>query len=237
MSRMKILNQAEQEIFDTPPQFNSVERKCFFEFTSSLLASANRLINPSHRIVFLVASGYFRATKKLFHSDQFHPQDISYVIHQLNININIDIRSITEIPKSTRQRHRKLILEYYGFDSFEQTTQNNIAEEILEMTRRHLKPKLIFWRCVDLFILRRIVLPSYHQLSELILKILNNHKKELIRLINQNLTLETRLVLDRLFAPEEAHKEGVRSPQYARYKLTLLKKPSHSTKPVAFLNR
>lgn len=157
------------------------------------------------------------------------------MIHQLNINV--DIKSITEIPRSTQQRHRKLILEYFGFDSFKQNSKNYITEEILKMTYKHLKPGLIFWRCVDLLIQRRIVLPSYHQLSELILKILNNHKKALILLINQELTHKTRLVLDGLFAQEEAIKDGVKSPKHARYKLTLLKKPSHSTKPLKVKER
>ena len=31
MARMKILNASEQEAFDAPPRFNSVERKQFFD--------------------------------------------------------------------------------------------------------------------------------------------------------------------------------------------------------------
>lgn len=46
MARMKILNQPDQEVFDTPPQFNSEERKCFFNFTQGLLDIAHRLIDP-----------------------------------------------------------------------------------------------------------------------------------------------------------------------------------------------
>jgi hypothetical protein len=32
MARMKILNTVEQEAFDIPPVFNSVQRKRFFDF-------------------------------------------------------------------------------------------------------------------------------------------------------------------------------------------------------------
>lgn len=175
MARMKILNQSDQEVFDTPPQFNSEERKCFFNFTQGLLDITNRLIDPSHKIGFLVTCGYFRATKKLFPPHTFHQRDISYVMHQLNLDL--DSSDVANIPETTRRRHRKLILKYYGFHYFDQTAQNNIVLEMSEMARKHLKPKLIFWRCADLLIKLRIALPSYHQLSELILMVLNNRKK------------------------------------------------------------
>ena len=235
MARMKILNQSDQEAFETPPQFTSEERKCFFNFTQGLLDIANRLIDPGHKIGFLVACGYFRATKKLFPPDTFHQRDISYVMHQLNIDL--DSSNIANIPETTRRRHRKLILKYYGFHYFDQATQDNIVLEISEMARKHLKPKLIFWRCTDLLIKLRIALPSYHQLSELILKGLNNRKKELTRLIDQNLTLEMQGALDELFAQESSVKEGIYLSKPARYKLTLLKKPSHSTKPAKVKER
>lgn len=192
-------------------------------------------MTPSHKIGFLVACGYFRATKKLFPPDTFHQRDIGYVMHQLNIDL--DSSNIANIPETTRRRHRKLILKYYGFHYFDQATQNNIVLEISEMARKHLKPKLIFWRCTDLLIKLRIALPSYHKLAELILKILNNRKKELTLLIDQNLTLEMQCALDELFAQESSVKEGIYLSQPARYKLTLLKKPSHSTKPVKVRER
>ena len=37
MPRMKILSTSEQEVFETPPVFNSVQRKQFFDFPASLL--------------------------------------------------------------------------------------------------------------------------------------------------------------------------------------------------------
>ncbi|MBW8308024.1 MAG: hypothetical protein K0M45_00015 [Candidatus Paracaedibacteraceae bacterium] len=69
---------------------------------------------------------------------------------------------------------------------------------------------------MDLLIQLRIALPSYHQLSELILIVLNNRKKELALLIDQNLTQEIRFVLDGLFAQEPSPKEGTQLSQYSR---------------------
>jgi hypothetical protein len=46
MSRMKILNAVEQEQFDSPPVFNSVQRKQYFDFSSELLTLAQDLQTP-----------------------------------------------------------------------------------------------------------------------------------------------------------------------------------------------
>jgi len=43
MSRMKILNAVEQEQFESPPVFNSVQRKQYFDFSSELLTLAQDL--------------------------------------------------------------------------------------------------------------------------------------------------------------------------------------------------
>ncbi len=40
MPRMRILSTVEQELFETPPVFNSLQRKQFFDFTDVLLETA-----------------------------------------------------------------------------------------------------------------------------------------------------------------------------------------------------
>ena len=102
---------------------------------------------------------------------------------------------------------------------------------IPHMVQAHLKPKLIFWRCVDLLTKRRFALPSYSHLSERILAALNQHKRDLAALINRELTQDTRTLLDHLFAQDPFSEDDAAPSPYARYRLTLLKKRSQSTKP------
>mgnify|MGYP005638583507 FL=1 len=102
------------------------------------------------------------------------------------------------------------------------------------MVRTHLKPKLIFLRCVDLLTRTRTSLPSYYQLSKIILIALNQRKWKLADLIDQELTQDTRFLLDGLFV--QGAENSVTS-QYSRYKLTLLKKLSQSTKPTKVKER
>jgi hypothetical protein len=79
MPRMKILDSSEQASFDKPPLFGSEERKRFFEFSATVLEIAERFRTPCHRIGFLLAYGYFRATKKFYSPLDYPPADIAYV--------------------------------------------------------------------------------------------------------------------------------------------------------------
>lgn len=99
------------------------------------------------------------------------------------------------------------------------------------MARSQLKPRLIFWRCVDLLIREKVQTPSYFRLSELILKAINNHKNQLNTVIKKMLPSDIRASLDGLFV-QSTTLEGEPIPsKTAAYKLTLLKKMSQSTKP------
>ena len=90
------------------------------------------------------------------------------------------------------------------------------------MARMHLKPRLIFDRCVDFLIQRRVQVPSAHRLNDLIRASLHERKAEMIALMDSQLLAETRNLLDDLFTEPDAQN---------RYRLTLLKRLSQSTSP------
>jgi hypothetical protein len=51
---MKILNAVEQEQFESPPVFNSVQRKQYFAFSSELLTLAQDLQTPKNQVCFVL---------------------------------------------------------------------------------------------------------------------------------------------------------------------------------------
>lgn len=124
--------------------------------------------------------------------------------------------------ETTRLRHQKIILEFYGFSPFDSGTETVIATEVATMARTYLKPKLIFGRCVDFLIQKRIQVPSSRTLSDLIRTGLQEHKAELIALMETHLDEQTRCLLDELFTTHDDQNQ---------YHLTLLKKLSQSTRP------
>lgn len=85
MARMKIFNTPEEEAFESPPVFNSSERKRFFSLPLLLEDSMVNLRTPINKVCFLVVAGYFKARRKFF-ARQFHHTDIEYVARQIGIN-------------------------------------------------------------------------------------------------------------------------------------------------------
>lgn len=75
MPRMKILSAVEQEAFESPPVFNSVQRKHHFDFSLEVRQLAATLRTPTNQLGFLLSWGYFTATKQFFPPQAFRPPD------------------------------------------------------------------------------------------------------------------------------------------------------------------
>ena len=220
MPRMRILTTSEQEAFDKPPLFNAEQRKQFFSFPNALLEIANISRTPIGQIGFLLLCGYFKATKRFFLPQHFLQRDIEAV--RKILGYQDEDFSPNRYVKTTRQRHQKLILKFYGFDVLDRKAESALTVEIATMTKAYLKPKLIFYRCVDFLIQKRIQVPSSRTLSDLIRAGLQEHKAELITLMSMHLNQQTRRLLDDLFTTSDDQNQ---------HRLTLLKKLSQSTKP------
>ncbi len=129
-----------------------------------------------------------------------------------------------------RQFHEITIRRFYGFRVVDPAASRLLLQEIADMVHSEVKPKVIFWRCVDTLIREKIEVPSYTRLTKLILGAINRRSQELAAIIAQTLAEDTQSVLDDWLAQEPV--EGQDTPgRTSPYKLTLMKKLSQSTKP------
>src|SRR5260221_6046186 len=83
MPRMNILNTVEREAFESPPVFNSVQRKQYFDFPTELRRLAGELRAPTHQLGFLLSAGYFKPAKSFFPPSAFHRRDLENVARPL----------------------------------------------------------------------------------------------------------------------------------------------------------
>ena len=98
MPRMNILNTVEREAFESPPVFNSVQRKQYFDFPTELRRLAGELRAPTHQLGFLLSAGYFKAAKSFFPPSAFH-------LHTKGSATRLDVPAPD--LKSRRLRHRQ----------------------------------------------------------------------------------------------------------------------------------
>ncbi len=235
MPRMRILSKTEQEKFEKPPVFDAQQRKVFLIFPKYLLETAGTFRKVDYQVGFLLACGYFNSSKRFFAPKDYHQADIKAIFSYLNIEYKgFDA---TSYPARTRQRHEHIILEFYGFKRFDNGGEVLISKEIGTMVSSHPKPRLIFERCLDILVQNRFQLPSSRTLTDLIKISLNQHKATLSKLVEANLSDNARKLLDELFTRSITSSADEEQPINARYKLTLLKRISQSSKPTKIKER
>lgn len=228
MPRMPILNSVEREAFDSPPVFTSAQRKQYFNCPSPVRRMAASLRHPPHRLGLLLSAGYFKAAKRFFPPSAFHPRDIDYVARLLEPTAPT-VGAVEYHPR-THQRHQTSIRAFYGFRVFTSDASRLLLKDIASMVQSHVKPKVIFWRCVDLLVRERIEVPGYTRLTKLIRGAINRHSHDLAAILEDALTRDVRALLDQLLTQEPVG--GMATPgKTSAYKLTLMKQLSQSTKP------
>ena len=121
MPRMQILSASEQAAFEQPPVFNFCERKRCFDLPKTLMDIATKLRSPSSQIGFLLMCAYFKAAKRFYNPRDFHASDIEAGAKLLGLS-GSEFAPAT-YPKQTRARHRKLVLDFYGFHAIRAESQ------------------------------------------------------------------------------------------------------------------
>ncbi|SJM90998.1 hypothetical protein CRENPOLYSF1_170044 [Crenothrix polyspora] len=224
MPKIKIFNTSEKNAFESPPVFNSLERRRFFTLPQMLNEAMGNLKSPTNKVCFTVTAGYFKARHRFF-ARQFHQTDIAYVARQ--IGVQIDDVDTSVYDKATYLRHQHIILNYFGFTLFDTVARAFAKHEILIMLRVQFRPKLILLDIIQVLTRKEISLPSYNVLAALIVEAINEHQHGLNRIIEASLNKAQQDTLDALL--EKATGSG--SDEKWRYQITLLKKASQSTRP------
>lgn len=224
MARMKIFNTLEEEAFESPPVFNSAERKRFFSLPLLLKDSMVNLRTPTNQVCFLLTAGYFKARRKFF-GGPFHPGDIEYVAHQ--IGVTLDEICVDAYSKETSARHQRIMLSYFGCSPFDEMAKINTVNEIAALVRVQFRPKLVLLEIIQILTRKKIALPSYNVLADLIVSALHDHQRMLSDIIDASLSENQRTQLDQLLEKVSGNGTG----EGWRYRLTLLKKPYQSTRP------
>jgi len=223
---MKIFNELEIKTFESPPDFNSVERKKFFTLPPRLQALCDGFRTPTNRLCFILMTGYFRARNKFF-GKRFRPADLEFVAAGLGIKSK-GIK-LSAYDKRTSARHQQLILNFFGCRKFDEEARLMVSRKIADLVRLHLRPKLILLEAIQFLAHHKTALPGYTTLARLIVGETNRHRRNLVKIAESRLSAEQKQKLDSLLE-KDAGPDSAPSPGQS-YRLTLLKRFHQSTKP------
>jgi TnpA family transposase len=224
MARMKILTRYEVAEFESPPKFNSTERKQFFSVSQAINELLAILRTPTNQVCFLILVGYFKAKRKFF-GQQFSQLDVEFVAHQVGVNSS-DV-NIESYSRETYIRHQRLILQHFGYQAFDEMARAFTCTEVQALVRVQHRPKLIFLEVVQVLTRKKITLPTYNLLADLIVESINQHLQTLGDIVEKSLTKSQCEKLDGLLE-KETNADGDLG---WRYQLTGYKKSFHSTRP------
>ncbi len=104
MSNIKILTPTEIKNYETPPQFDSFQRKKLVTLPIGLNKEVESLRKSSDKIAFILQVGYFRSSQRFF-GNSFYQTDLAFVAGCLALPTPNSL----EIPKQTLARHRTII--------------------------------------------------------------------------------------------------------------------------------
>lgn len=224
MPRMKVFNTLEQDAYELPPVFNSIERKKYFTTPVAFKELMEDLYTPTNRVCFMITAGYFKSRHRFF-ARKFNQNDIAFVCKQLGVCI--DEIQLNTYSRVTYLRHQRLILDYFGFTTFDASAKKFTEIEISIMVKVQFRPKIILLEIIQKLRRKKIALPTYNLIADLVVAAINNNQFELNKTIKSNLTEAQKGKLDVLL--EQA--TGIGSDDKWRYQITLLKKPFQSTSP------
>ncbi len=99
-----ILDDVTRREFDSPPIFETVQRRSIFNLPSWALKICKSLFEPHNQVMFALQFGYFRASGRFFEPNKFNIKDIESVCRKLKIKKEEIV--IKKYHKNTRYRHR-----------------------------------------------------------------------------------------------------------------------------------
>lgn len=197
MTQLTILTPTEKRQFDSPPQFTQEDRNRYFFISGQLRSIVSRIGRPENRIGFVLQWGYFCASARFYPTDRFKQRDIAYVKRMFKCpEVDLSKYSGTVV---TRHRHR--ILETLGWQEADEADREQLYQQSLRQARHQDFPQDILSSLVDTCWKHQMVIPSYHDLSELITQSYISAEQTLLATVESTLTTEDTQHLEGLLQP------------------------------------
>lgn len=197
-THIKIFSQQDIQDFDAVPKFSGEDRKKFFYTPIWAKEILKELKTPINKLGFTLQLGYFMASNKFFSSKSFDQQDINFIVVKLpTFRSRINLSNYTD---TNLKRHKEIILSNLGWSKFDENAKNLLAAEAAILCSKQTKPRLMFISLVEFLRYKKIEVPTYHAISEIITQSLNEFERRLILLLKKNLASNDQEILDDLLA-------------------------------------
>lgn len=220
MPRLKLLTDVQQKKYDDSPIFKIKQRERYFALEGRLLDYIEALRSPLKQVGFVIQVAYFRASGKFFASELFRKADIKYACQMLDIEFD-DVNSWdwTMYDRQTIAKHRQHIRKFYGWVKFSVQQREELIDELSVHAKQHSYPEQLLPIAAKYLVNRKIELPAYSTIQQIITDIYNRMEKDFISIINASLSKGQKTILDDLILIDDEKSKN--------YKYSALSKIKH----------
>lgn len=199
--RIFILNEAEINDIYEFPQFTEVERIHYFALSPSENAVVKELIYIHSKVHFILQLGYFKAKQRLFKFTFLSVVlDVEYVMQRY---FQSQESPETEPSRNIRGENNKRVLFLAQYSNSLKETQQLLFNKAQSLTRYLSKPIVLLRELIIYLEQKRIVIPEYTTLQDIIGKAISAEEKRLQALIVNSVPPWVNALLEKLFSAND----------------------------------
>jgi TnpA family transposase len=192
-----ILDDSTRKEFDSPPIFDTVQRRAFFNLPQWAWRICKSLIEPHNQVMFGLQVGYFRASGRFFEPNKFYDKDIESVCRKLKVKKEEVLSK--HYHKNSRYRHIQLILNGFNILPYADQVDEICKKEVTHLVKRQIKLHLVFGSLVNFIRERNFEVPTFSVLAALINEARDEYENQIQIQMGELLTEDLQELLSNFF--------------------------------------
>ncbi|MBT0587039.1 Tn3 family transposase [Alteromonas oceanisediminis] len=202
MARMKILSKARQRAFESIPKLTKEARDGYFTLDADTRKICNRMQSDHIKIGFLVQKAYFQAKGRFFEAKQFAQIDIKRAAKAIGSAVIFTPESYTA---ETSFRHRKQILALFDWHPCKNDNIDHLRQYANSLVAVRMHKEDLLFSLVAYCWMRRVVIPSYSQLADIIAAEFRVFDEKITEKVNELLPPKKKSALTSFFSYHSTH--------------------------------
>lgn len=201
LRRLKILTKEEIRNLFELPEFTLDERQSYFVLTETEKKFLEQLHSLKSKLFFILQLGYFKARQQFFTFEiKDAPDDAEYILHSYFSNRSLNFKTVGKIAKNTRLNQQQYILRTFRFQWCGKKQRTLIEAKARKFARISVKPIYIFREIISFLLEKRIVLPGYSLLQDVVGQALSFEQDRLSKLLKKTLKSSDINLLEKLLS-------------------------------------
>ncbi len=195
--RLTILLESEIRDLFSPPKLTIEEKRLYFALNDLEEEAFNRIRNRYHRCYFVLLLGYFKVKPVSLNFGYSEVrEDLSFIVNEYFQGGKPKRQNLT---KSQRSRLYQRVLKLSGYRLYGSNCLAELETHTAGMAKVSIDARALFDSCIDYLVQKKVAIPKYYVLQELISSTINCERKRQGEVLNKYLPQPLAVCLDNLF--------------------------------------